>query len=131
KESLNVEGAALEVLADMVGSVGVIIAAILVQTLGWMWADTVFGIAIGVWILPRAARLGARAVRILLQAAPVGIDPAEVRGELAGIDEVVDVHDLHIWTLTSGMETLTVHLMVDPGTDTHVVLVAARDLLQD
>ncbi len=131
KESLNVEGAALEVLADMVGSVGVIIAAIVVRAFGWVWADAVFGVAIGVWILPRALRLGGRAVRILLQAAPSGIDPDVVHAELSGLDEVVDVHDLHIWTLTSGMDTLTAHLMVDPSTDTHRVLDAARELLEE
>lgn len=131
RESLNVEGAALEVLADTVGSVGVIIAAVLVRTLGWVWADTVFGIAIGVWILPRATRLAGRALRILLQAAPENIDPEGVHAELAGIEEVADVHDLHIWTLTSGMDALTVHLMVAPTTDTHRVLDAARELLHD
>lgn len=130
KESLNLEGAALEVLADTVGSIGVIIAAILVHTLGWVWADTVFAIAIGAWILPRATRLAGRALRILLQAAPAEIDPEIVHSELAAIDAVVDVHDLHIWTLTSGMDSLTAHLMVHPGTDTHGVLDAARDLLE-
>ncbi len=128
-ESLNVEGAALEVLADMVGSVGVIVAAVLLLAFGWTWADAVFGVAIGVWILPRAWRLGGRALRILLQAAPAGIDPAAMRADLGGVEGVTDVHDLHIWTLTSGMDTVSVHLAIDGSTDMHAVLDRARDLL--
>lgn len=130
-ESLNVEGAALEVLADMVGSIGVIIAAVLLILFGWTWADAVFGIAIGVWILPRAWRLGGRSLRILLQAAPSGVDLDEVRGRLGSLDGVLDVHDLHIWTLTSGMDSASVHLTVAPGADNHAVLDQARDLLKD
>ena len=75
KESINVEGAYLEVLADTLGSVGVIIAAILLEVFGWTWVDPVVGAAIGLWILPRTYRLGGQAVRILLQAAPPGLRP--------------------------------------------------------
>lgn len=128
-ESLNLEGAALEVLADMVGSVGVIIAAILLGVFGWAWADAVFGIAIGCWILPRAWRLGGRSLRILLQAAPEGIDLVEVRAALGAVDGVIGVHDLHIWTLTSGMDSASVHLTIDTDTDSHGVLDRARELL--
>lgn len=129
-ESLNVEGAALEVLADLVGSVGVIIAAVLLAVFEWTWADAVFGIAIGVWILPRAWRLAGRSVRILLQAAPPGIDVAGVRDDLAALEGVLDVHDLHVWTLTSGMDTASVHLVVGASADHHAVLDQARDLLR-
>lgn len=129
-ESLNVEGAALEVLADMIGSVGVIVAAVLLILFGWTWADAVFGIAIGVWILPRAWRLGGRSLRILLQAAPNGVDLDEVRGRLGALDGVLDVHDLHIWTLTSGMDSASVHLTVAPEADNHAVLDQARELLR-
>ncbi len=130
-ESLNVEGAALEVLADMVGSAGVIVAAVLLQAFDWTWADAVFGIAIGVWILPRAWRLGGRSLRILLQAAPATIDLDEVAAELGSLDGVVDVHDLHVWTLTSGMDAASVHLVIDPSTDPHAVLDQARELLRN
>lgn len=129
RESLNVEGAALEVLADMVGSVGVIVAAVLLMVFGWTWADAVFGLAIGVWILPRAWRLGGRSLRILLQAAPAEIDLDAVTDDLGSLDGVVDVHDLHVWTLTSGMDTASVHLVVAAPTDHHAVLDQARDLL--
>jgi len=131
KASLNVEGAYLEVLSDTVGSVGVIIAAIVIQVTGWGWVDPAVGIAIGLWILPRTWRLGARAVRILVQAAPPGTDLDAIETGLAGLDGVVDVHDLHVWTLTSEMDVASAHLMVRAGTDGHAVLDQARDLLRD
>lgn len=103
KQSLNVEGAYLEVLADTVGSVGVIVAAIALQLFGWGWIDPVIGALIGLWILPRTWRLGRQAIRVLLQAAPPHVDLAALRAELGGLPGVVDVHDLHVWTLTSEM----------------------------
>ncbi len=131
KESLNVEGAYLEVLADTVGSVGVIVAAVLLELFGWAWVDPIIGAAIGLWILPRTWHLGGRAVRILLQAAPDGIDLDELADRLAAIDGVVDVHDLHVWTLTSDMEAASAHLTVDDDADSHGVLDQARHLLAD
>jgi cobalt-zinc-cadmium efflux system protein len=129
KESLNLEGAYLEVLSDMLGSVGVIGAAIVWGVTGWAWVDPVIGAAIGVFILPRAWKLGGEALRVLVQAAPARIDLAALHVELAGIGGVVDVHDLHVWTLTSDMEVATAHLMVAAGTDSHAVLDQARALL--
>jgi cobalt-zinc-cadmium efflux system protein len=131
KESLNIEGAYLEVLSDLLGSFGVIVAAIVLGTTGWEWVDPVVGVAIGVFILPRAWRLGAQAVRVLVQAAPPGLDVAAIMADLHAIDGVVDVHDLHVWTLTSEMEVASVHLMVREGTDAHGVLDQARDVLRD
>ena len=131
KESLNVEGAYLEVLADTIGSVGVIAAAILLEVFGWAWIDPVVGAGIGVWILPRTWRLGARAVRILLQAAPKHLDVDALSRDLQAIPGVVDVHDLHVWTLTSEMESASAHLMTSDGTDSHSVLDQARHLLFD
>ena len=131
KESLNIEGAYLEVLADTIGSVGVIIAAILLELFGWNWVDPVVGAAIGVWILPRTWRLGKRSVRILLQAAPEGLDLNALANELTSIDGVVDVHDLHVWTLTSEMDAVSAHLMISTDTDNHRVLDQARELLAE
>mgnify|MGYP003409036551 FL=1 len=130
-ESLNVEGAYLEVVADTIGSVGVIVAAVLLQVFGWTWVDPVIGAAIGLWILPRTWHLGSQAVRILLQAAPPEIDLEEVRRSLAAIPGVIDVHDLHVWTLTSEMENASVHLVVDTMDRSHGVLDQARSLLQE
>lgn len=131
KESLNVEGAYLEVLADTVGSVGVIAAAVLLQWFGWGWADPVVAALIGLWILPRTWKLGRKAVRVLLQAAPEHIDLDALGGDLAAIDGVVDVHDLHVWTLTSDMDAASAHLVARAGADHHAILDRARDLLAD
>lgn len=129
KESLNVEGAYLEVVADTVGSVGVIAGGLVMHATGWDWVDPAIGVAIGGWILPRAVRLGGKAVRILVQAAPPGVDIAAVEADLEALEGVVDVHDLHIWTLTSDMDVASAHIMVRVGTDSHAVLDRARDLL--
>jgi len=131
KESLNLQGAYIEVLSDMLGSVGVIVAAIVWGITGWAWVDPVIGAAIGVFILPRAWKLGREALRVLVQAAPARLDLTAMQSELAGIGGVVDVHDLHVWTLTSDMEVATAHLMVAVGTDAHAVLGQARELLAE
>jgi cobalt-zinc-cadmium efflux system protein len=130
-QSLNVRGAYLEVLSDMLGSIGVIVAAIVWGISGWDWVDPVVGAAIGLFILPRAWRLGGEALHVLLQAAPERLDMPALRAELMAIGGVVDVHDLHIWTLTSEMDVATAHLMVTSGTDTRAVLALARTLLAD
>jgi cobalt-zinc-cadmium efflux system protein len=130
-ESLNVEGAYLEVLSDLVGSAAVIVAAVLIGVTGWAWVDPVVGVAIGLFILPRTWRLGAQALRILVQAAPPGLDLAALEAELRTVGGVVDVHDLHVWTLTSEMDVASVHLMVCDGTDSHAVLDRARVILRD
>jgi cobalt-zinc-cadmium efflux system protein len=129
-ESLNVEGAYLEVMSDLVGSAGVIAAAAVIAATGWAWVDPAVGVAIGVFILPRGWRLGAQALRILVQAAPPGLDLAALETDLRGLDGVVDVHDLHVWTLTSEMDVASVHLMVADGTDTHAVLDRARVVMR-
>jgi cobalt-zinc-cadmium efflux system protein len=130
-ESLNVEGAYLEVLADTIGSVGVIVAAVLLRVFGWEWVDPVFAAIIGVWILPRTWRLGGQAVRILLQAAPPGVDLHQLEQELRALPGVIDVHDLHVWTLTSEMDAASAHLMAGEGADHHRILDEARTLLSD
>ncbi|MCB1029941.1 MAG: cation transporter, partial [Acidimicrobiales bacterium] len=130
KESLNVEGAYLEVLSDTIGSVGVIIGAIMISITGWAWIDPIVGVAIGAWILPRTYRLGAQALRILVQAAPPGLDLGAVSASLEQLPGVIDVHDLHVWTLTSDMEVASAHVMVNDNVDHHGVLDAARDVLQ-
>jgi cobalt-zinc-cadmium efflux system protein len=131
KESLNVRGAYLEVVADMLGSIAVIVGAIVIAATDWQLVDPLLGAAIGVMILPRAVRLGRDALRVLLQAAPAGLDVAAVQSDLAAIDGVIDVHDLHVWTLTSEMEVASAHLMVTKEADTHVVLDTARAMLID
>jgi len=129
-ESLNVEGAYLDVVADSVASVGVIAAAVVIAVTGWEPIDALVAVAIGVWIVPRAWRLAASAVRILIQAAPAGFDVGRLQTDLAAVPGVVDVHDLHVWTLTSDMDVASAHLMVAVGTDPHGVLDQARDVLR-
>ncbi|CAM3270133.1 cation diffusion facilitator family transporter [Stackebrandtia soli] len=131
KESLNVRGAYFEVLGDMLGSLAVIVAAILIATTGWWYADPILATAVGLFILPRAARLGRDALRILLQSAPAGIDIPDVDATLREIPGVVDVHDLHIWTLTSGMDVVSAHLSIDSDGRLASVLTDARTKLHD
>jgi cobalt-zinc-cadmium efflux system protein len=129
--SLNVQGAYLDVLADSVASLGVIAAAVVIATTDWTPIDALVAIAIGVWIVPRAWRLAASALRILIQAAPAGFDVGGLQIDLAAVPGVVDVHDLHVWTLTSEMDVASAHLMIATGTDPHGVLDRARDVLRE
>ena len=130
-ESLNVEGAYLEVVSDLLGSVGVIVGAGVMAATGWAWVDPLVGVGIGLFILPRTYRLARQAVRILVQAAPAGTDLDRIESELLGLDGVVDVHDLHVWTLTSEMDVASAHLMVAADADHHGVLDGARVVLRD
>lgn len=129
RESLNVKGAYLEVLADSLGSVGVIVAALLI---GWtrnpLW-DTGIALAIGGYVAVRAVLLGREVLAVLGQHAPDGIDPAEVAACLAGSADVADVHDLHLWTLTSGMNVATAHVVAVPGADPAGVLAGLQQVL--
>jgi cobalt-zinc-cadmium efflux system protein len=131
KESLNLRGAYLEVVADAVGSVGVLIGAGVIALTSWYWVDSVVAIGIGVFILPRAYKLGRDALRILVESAPAHIDVDDVTRDLQQLDQVVEAHDLHVWTITSGMDALSVHLQVRAGADTHAVLDGARQVLRD
>lgn len=128
-ESLNVRGAYLEVVADALGSIAVIVATAAMAITGWGWIDPVAGAAIGAFILPRAWRLGRSALRVLIQAAPEGMDVDDLRGALGEIPGVADVHDLHVWTLTSEMDVLTAHLTLCSDASSQPVLDAARLVL--
>ncbi|WP_213455020.1 cation diffusion facilitator family transporter [Rhizomonospora bruguierae] len=129
KESLNVRGAYLEVVGDLLGSLGVVVAAVVIATTGWRYADPIVAAAVGVVILPRTWRLARAALRILVQAAPAHLDVTAVRHRLAALSGVRDVHDLHVWTLTSGMEVASAHLLLDPAADVGAVLADARQAL--
>jgi cobalt-zinc-cadmium efflux system protein len=131
RESVNVEGAYLEVFADMIGSIGVIAAGVVLVTTGWPYADPIVAVAIGLWILPRTWGLARRSLRVLIQAAPAHLDLARLQSDLAAVPGVVDVHDLHVWTLTSEMDVASVHLVTRTGTDSHGVLDQAREVLRD
>lgn len=128
-ESLNIKGAYLEVLGDAAGSVGVIAGAILIAQTGWAPWDVVIAIAIGAFVVVRAVGLGRSVLHVLGQHAPKGIDPHQIADELAAIDGVQGVHDVHLWELTSGMTVATAHLVATDSADHHAVLDEARDLL--
>ncbi|MGW1200408.1 cation diffusion facilitator family transporter [Streptomyces sp. NPDC002536] len=116
KESLNVRGAFLEVLSDALGSLAVVISALVIMTTGWKQADPVASLLIGLMIVPRTVKLLREALDVLLEAAPKNVDMAEVRAHIMALPGVEDLHDLHVWTITSGMPVLSAHVVVDPET---------------
>ncbi len=111
--SLNMRGAYLEVFGDLVGSLAVIIAAVLILITGWTPFDAIASLAIVVLIIPRAWSLLREVVDVLLEATPHGVDLEEVRDHIRRVRGVVDVHDLHAWTITSGVPVLSAHVIVD------------------
>ncbi|HZN17123.1 MAG TPA: cation diffusion facilitator family transporter [Micromonosporaceae bacterium] len=131
RESLNVRGAYLEVLGDLVASVGVLGAAAVIWLTGWAYADPLVAVAVALFIAPRTWALARAAVRVLVQAAPSHVDVAAVRRTLAAVPGVADVHDLHVWTLTSGMEVASAHLTITQPGDLAPVLATARQKLRD
>lgn len=131
KESLNLRGAYLEVLADMIGSIGVLVSGVITLTTGWRYADPIIGVAIGLFVLPRTFNLARRALRILFQHAPAEVDVERINADLAALAGVHDVHDLHVWTLTSGMEVASAHLSLERTAEPGEVLAAAQTLLAD
>ncbi|WP_267242020.1 cation diffusion facilitator family transporter [Streptomyces sp. PR69] len=114
KESLNVRGAYLEVLADALGSVAVLISAGVILATGWQAADPIASLVIGLMIVPRTLKLLRETIDVLLEAAPKGVDMAEVREHILQLPGVEGLHDLHAWTITSGMPVLSAHVVVSP-----------------
>jgi len=131
KDNLNLRGASLEVLSDLFGAAGVLAAGLVIHFTGWWYADPVAAIAVGVFILPRTWKLARTAVRILVQAAPNHLNVTDVQQTLGDLDGVADVHDLHVWTLASGMEVASAHLTLDTGADVATVLDLARERLHN
>lgn len=131
-ESLNVKGAYLEVWSDMLGSIGVIIAAVLIMLTGWGWVDSVVAAAIGFWVVPRTWTLLKASMNVLLQGVPDGIDIDAVEQAIHAVPGVREVHDLHIWALTSGKNVLSTHLVVDPAPGSEQqVLAQVTELLHE
>ncbi|CDP85874.1 cation diffusion facilitator family transporter [Mycolicibacterium farcinogenes] len=127
KDSLAVKGAYMEVMADTVGSIGVLIAGIVTVTTGWPYADVVVAVLVALWVLPRAIALARAALRILSESSPQHIDVDELRTALESVDGVTGVHDLHVWTLVPGKDMVTAHLT--SSSDTARVLDDARAVL--
>ena len=129
--SLNIRGAFLEVLADMLGSLGVVLAGLVQYTTGWPYADPIIAALIGLMVLPRTYTLMRQAFRILMEVAPPGCDVAAAEARLASLPGVTSVHDLHIWTVTDGIESASAHIVVADGADWHGVLDHARQVLAE
>ncbi|MGA0594306.1 cation diffusion facilitator family transporter [Enterovirga sp. CN4-39] len=130
-ESLNVRGAYFEVLSDMLGSVGVIVAAAVVMLTGWRLADPIIGAGIGLFIVPRTWNLLKEATAILLEATPARVDVLRLDDRLRAIPGVIATHHLHVWTITSGMDAMSGHLVVADPAQAGRVLADARRLVAD
>ena len=131
RESLNMRGAYLEVMGDLAGSLAVIVAAAVIAVTGWTGADVVASVLIGLLILPRTFSLLRDATNVLLEATPKGVDMAHVRQHILEAPGVVDCHDLHAWTITSGMNVVSAHVILADGADPATTLDALCACLSD
>jgi cobalt-zinc-cadmium efflux system protein len=129
--SLNVKGAYLEVWSDMLGSIGVIAAALIIWLTQWVWVDAVVAIGIGLWVLPRTWTLFKETTNILLEGVPEGIELEKVGAALSALGGVASVHDLHVWAITSGVSSLSAHLVLEAGAGLESVRQAASTMLHD
>ncbi|HQT52917.1 MAG TPA: cation diffusion facilitator family transporter [Phenylobacterium sp.] len=120
-KSLNIKGAYLEVWADMLGSLGVIVGAVLIRLTGWTWIDPVVAIGIGLWVLPRTWVLLRDSTNILLEGAPSGVALAALRKTIAETPGVAGVHDLHMWVSGADQPSCTAHVVLAPGSDGEAV----------
>lgn len=129
--SLNLKGAYLEVWSDLIGSVGVIVGGIIIYFTGWAWVDTLVAIGIGLWVLPRTWVLLKESLNLLLEGVPLGIDIEEVEKEILGQKGVVSLHDLHLWGITSGKNSLTAHILMDETVDSTELISAIQTILAE
>jgi cobalt-zinc-cadmium efflux system protein len=130
-ENLNVRGAWLHVLSDTLGSIGAIVAGGLIWAFGWNLSDPIASVVIGVLVIYSSWRLLAESVSVLMENAPKGIDVEAVHAAMARADGVAGVHDLHVWSITSGLESLSAHVVVQPGQSHAELLKRLRDMLHD
>lgn len=130
-ESLNVKGAYYEVLGDMLGSLGVIVAAVVVMFTGWKLADPIIGAAIGLFIVPRTWILLKQAVHILMEGTPPEVDVGAIEARLSSLPNVTAVHDLHVWTLTSGLDAMSCHVVTSDMSQAKSTLQAASLVMRE
>lgn len=131
RESLNIRGAWLHVLTDALGSVGAIVAGLLIWLLGWFWVDPLASVLIAILVIYSSWHLLQEAVSVLMESAPKGLDIDEVRDSIASVPGVIGVHDLHVWTITSGMESLSAHVVAEDARRDPELLGAIRQRLHD
>lgn len=113
-DSLNVKGAYLEVWSDLLGSIGVIVGALVIRFTGWNWVDTVIAVAIGLWVLPRTWILLKETLNILLEGVPEGINLPQLKQALLDVQGVISVHELHVWAVSSAKTSLSAHVVYNP-----------------
>lgn len=130
-DSLNVQGAYFEVLSDMLGSLGVIVAALVIMWTGWKLADPIIGAGIGLFIVPRTWNLLRQATHILLEGTPPRVDVGLMEQGIATIPGVAAVHDLHVWTITSGLDAMSAHVTVQDPAEGIRVLREVRGLVKE
>lgn len=130
-ESVNVKGAYFEVLSDMLGSIGVIVAALLMMWKGWWLADPIIGAGIGLFIVPRTWVLLKQVTHILMEGVPSSVGVTLLQDELSKIEGVISVHDLHVWTITSGFDAMSCHLVVADLSGQRDVLLKARRIMKE
>lgn len=121
-ESLNMKGAYFEVLSDMLTSIGVMIAGVIMLTTGWYYADPLISAAIGLLIFPRTWKLLMEAVNVLLEGTPKDVDIEELRKSLEQLKGVKKLHDLHVWSLTSGVNAMSSHVIIDRNENINILL---------
>lgn len=131
QSSLNVKGAYLEVWADFLGSIAVLIAAVLIRVTGARWIDPLVAIGIALWVLPRGWTLLRSALHVLLEAVPEGIDVKAIERTLLALPGVKSIHDLHVWSVTTGVPLLSCHLHVERLDTWEDTLRAACDAIED
>lgn len=130
RDNVNLRATILHLGADVLSSFAAMVAGIVILLTGWERADPIAALAVAALIVVGSAGVVRDAVRVLLEVAPSGIDCDDIGRTIAGQPGVRDVHDLHVWTITSGMEALSVHVVVDAGTDQHLMLHHLEDLLR-
>lgn len=127
EESLNMKGAYFEVVSDLLTSIGVLIAGAIMWSTGWYLADPILSAGIGLFIFPRTWKLMKEAVGVLLEGTPANVDIVALRASIGGLAGVSDVHDLHVWSLTSGVNAMSAHVVVRDGLTYHDVLASVRE----
>ncbi|MFO1259039.1 MAG: cation diffusion facilitator family transporter [Gammaproteobacteria bacterium] len=128
-KNLNIKSAYLDVWSDMLGSVGVIIGALIINTTGWVWVDSIIAVLIGLWILPRTWVLLKESINILLEGVPAGIDLKKLKEVVLSVEGVLDIHELHVWAITSDRINLTAHIILDQMFEGPTILQNLRCIL--
>lgn len=129
EKSLNMKSAYLEVWSDMLGSIGVIIGALIIRFTGWSWVDSAIAVLIGLWVLPRTWVVLKAGLNVLLEGVPEGIDLNQLRESASKVAGILEIHDLHVWAISSDKVSLTAHVIIDAAYDEQVVLTKLREIL--